>query len=118
MNIIRNSDSNQSFFEIKIVFLLIVLVETELLCNKLWKLGLRYPMTKAMVNAMTVVQHFMKTKANIQVKEFMISGASKRGWNTYTTVAVDSRVTAMAPLVIFLFKIKVEFEHYFYFVNF
>jgi PhoPQ-activated pathogenicity-related protein len=60
---------------------------------------LRLPMTKAVVKAMdTAVDFAAKTKiANIQT--FLVAGASKRGWTTWTTAAVDKRVFAAAPIV-------------------
>ncbi|CAF1210020.1 unnamed protein product [Adineta steineri] len=58
------------------------------------------PMTKACVRAMDVVQQFA-TRLNISVPEtFVISGASKRGWTTWTTAAVDNvRVIGAIPIV-------------------
>ena len=47
-----------------------------------------------------------------QVKEFVITGASKRGWATWTTAAVDNRVKAIMPMVIDLLNIKPSFEHH------
>ncbi|CAF4877849.1 unnamed protein product [Rotaria sp. Silwood1] len=58
------------------------------------------PMTKASVRAMDVVQQFA-TQLGIPVPEtFVISGASKRGWTTWTTAAVDNvRVIGAIPIV-------------------
>ncbi len=55
----------------------------------------RLPMTKAVVRAMDLVQ-----KEQPDVKEFFVVGASKRGWTTWTTAAVDQRVIGIAPAVI------------------
>jgi len=58
-------------------------------------------MTKAVVRAMDTVQAFVKTLNNVPpVQNFVVSGASKRGWTTWTTTAVDKRVIAMVPIVI------------------
>eukprot|EP00456_Euglypha_rotunda_P015414 TRINITY_DN14947_c0_g1_i5.p1 TRINITY_DN14947_c0_g1~~TRINITY_DN14947_c0_g1_i5.p1 ORF type:complete len:482 (-),score=52.80 TRINITY_DN14947_c0_g1_i5:12-1457(-) len=54
---------------------------------------LRLPMTKAAVRAMDTVS----TVA--QVSKFLVAGASKRGWTTWTTGLVDSRVIGIAPIV-------------------
>ena len=73
---------------------------------------LRFPMTRAVVRAMDVVQEISSFKSNT-VNEFFISGASKRGWTTWTTAAVDKRVIGMAPLVIDLLNIVPSFEHHY-----
>lgn len=72
----------------------------------------RFPMTRAVVRAMDVVQELTKEQP-YAVKNFFISGASKRGWTTWTTAAVDSRVIGMAPLVIDLLNLVPSFEHHF-----
>ena len=73
---------------------------------------LRFPMTRAVVRAMDVVQEISSTKSK-PVNSFFISGASKRGWTTWTTAAVDKRVIGMAPLVIDLLNIVPSFEHHY-----
>lgn len=55
----------------------------------------RLPMTKAVVRAMDLVQ-----AEHEDVTGFVVTGASKRGWTTWTTAAVDKRVKAAIPLVI------------------
>ncbi|EFA75636.1 PhoPQ-activated pathogenicity-related protein [Heterostelium album PN500] len=58
----------------------------------------RLPMTKAVVKAMDAVQEFGKT-IPYDVQNFVVAGASKRGWTTWTTAAVDSRVVVAVPIV-------------------
>lgn len=60
------------------------------------------PMVKSAVRAMDSVQDYCGKKAEkkIPIKSFVITGASKRGWTTWLTGAVDDRVTAIAPIVI------------------
>ena len=72
----------------------------------------RFPMTRAVSRAMDVIQEFTKSD-NYIVKDFFISGASKRGWTTWTTAAVDKRVIGMAPVVIDLLNLKPSFEHHY-----
>jgi PhoPQ-activated pathogenicity-related protein len=62
----------------------------------------RLPMTKAAVRAMDTVTAFLGSLPSgaVAVKNFVVAGASKRGWTTWTTAAVDPRVIAIAPIVI------------------
>jgi PhoPQ-activated pathogenicity-related protein len=59
----------------------------------------RLPMTKAVVRAMDTVQAFVQRDYSRKVPTFVVAGASKRGWTTWTTAAVDKRVVAMIPIV-------------------
>lgn len=78
--------------------------------NDIWPA--RLPMTKSAVRAMDTVTAFMKTQ-NTKVDTFMVAGASKRGWTTWTTAAVDKRVVAIAPMVIDLLNVEPSFEHHY-----
>ena len=64
---------------------------------------LRLPMTKAAVKTMDAVTEFMKSESSplkMNLEHFAIAGASKRGWTTWTTGAVDNeRVIAIVPIV-------------------
>lgn len=78
----------------------------------------RLPMTKAAVRAMDTVTSFLAGDAggpgnNVKVDSFVVAGASKRGWTTWTTAAVDKRVVAIIPMVIDLLNIGPSFEHHF-----
>jgi PhoPQ-activated pathogenicity-related protein len=74
---------------------------------------LRLPMTKAAVRAMDTVTSVMaKEGGGVKVEKFVVSGASKRGWTTWTTAAVDKRVTAIVPAVIDLLNIEPSFQHH------
>lgn len=66
------------------------------------KWPLRLPMTKAAVRAMDTLTAFCASEAggSHKVDKFFVTGASKRGWTTWTTAAVDSRVMGIAPIVI------------------
>src|SRR5204863_277117 len=56
----------------------------------------RLPMTKSAVRAMDAVTAFAASAAggSNKVGRFVVAGASKRGWTTWTTAAVDTRVVA------------------------
>ncbi|XP_035694841.1 autocrine proliferation repressor protein A-like, partial [Branchiostoma floridae] len=71
------------------------------------------PMTKASVRAMDAVQDFVKNKTGKQPEKFMVGGASKRGWTTWATAAVDKRVFAMTPIVFDLLNVQKTLHHYY-----
>ncbi len=72
----------------------------------------RFPMTRAVVRAMDVVERLTKNNSN-PVEKFVVAGASKRGWTTWTTAAVDNRVVGIAPLVIDLLNAVPSFHHHY-----
>jgi PhoPQ-activated pathogenicity-related protein len=76
---------------------------------------LRLPMTKAAVRAMDTVTSFTASKkgGRHRVDRFVIVGASKRGWTTWTTAAVDPRVVAIVPMVIDALNVIPSFEHHY-----
>ena len=78
--------------------------------NKLEWLA-RFPMTRAVVRAMDVVQE-LSPSFGVPVDGFFVTGASKRGWTTWTTAAVDDRVVGIAPMVIDLLNIDPSFRHH------
>lgn len=75
----------------------------------------RLPMTKSAVRAMDTVTAFCGSVpgGNIKIDSFVVAGASKRGWTTWTTAVVDPRVVAIVPIVIDMLNIEVSFKHHF-----
>ena len=70
------------------------------------------PMTKAVVRAMDTVSQYSANELEHPVDQFVVAGASKRGWVTWTTAAVDDRVVAIAPMVIDMLNVIPSFQHH------
>ena len=73
---------------------------------------LRMAMTKSAVAAMDTIQSILLEEENKEIKKFVVSGASKRGWTTWTTAGVDDRVEAIVPVVIDLLNLEPSFMHH------
>jgi len=58
------------------------------------------PMVKSAVRGMDATQAAAKSEWGLNIDTFSITGASKRGWTTWLTGAVDPRAIAIAPMVI------------------
>lgn len=76
--------------------------------DALWLL--RLPMTKAAVRAMDTVTSVVAERQIVD--HFVVAGASKRGWTTWTTAAVDERVVAIVPMVIDMLNTRASFAHH------
>ncbi|MEZ6090123.1 MAG: PhoPQ-activated protein PqaA family protein [Pirellulaceae bacterium] len=52
-----------------------------------------------------------KQEWGAELDSFTVTGASKRGWTTYLLGATDSRVKAIAPMVIDMLNMKPQMQH-------
>ena len=75
----------------------------------------RLPMTKSAVRALDAVTEFCASEegGKTKIDGFVVSGASKRGWTTWSTAIVDKRVVAIIPIVIDLLNIRPSFTHHY-----
>ncbi|MFP4501979.1 MAG: PhoPQ-activated protein PqaA family protein [Candidatus Hydrogenedentota bacterium] len=70
------------------------------------------PMVKSSVRAMDTVAEIVQDKHDYTIDDFVVGGASKRGWTTWLTAAVDDRVRACVPIVIDVLNMAVSMEHH------
>lgn len=68
------------------------------------------PMVKSAVRAMDAVEEFTANEWDLEIDKFLVTGASKRGWTTWLTAAVDPRVDAIAPMVINMLNMEPHME--------
>lgn len=69
------------------------------------------PMVKSAVRGMDAVQAAAKAEWDLNIETFTVSGASKRGWTTWLTGAVDKRAVAIAPMVIDVLNMAPQMKH-------
>ena len=72
-------------------------------------------MTKAGVRAMDTITDFLAKpeSGSVTVDKFVVAGASKRGWTTWSVAAVDKRVVAIVPIVIDMLNVVPSFKHHY-----
>lgn len=70
------------------------------------------PMVQSARAAMDAVTEFLaKSEPPREVRRFVVTGASKRGWTTWLTGAADPRVVGIAPMVIDMLDLRKQLAH-------
>lgn len=108
---------NQPLYDGKTEDELITYTLNEFRKDKDYSWPLLFPMVKSAVRGMDAVQEFVAQKTKNSVSNFVIAGASKRGWTTWLSSAIDDkRVKAIGPMVIDMLNmpktLSYQFETY------
>lgn len=72
---------------------------------------LLFPMVKSAVRAMDCLEQLGAQEWKTPVEGFIVTGASKRGWTTWLTGAVEPRVRGIAPIVIDTLNMRKQMDY-------
>ena len=69
------------------------------------------PMAKSVIKTMDAAQEILTIENDIIIDNFVLSGASKRGWAIWLVALEDSRVSAISPIVIDILNVQKSINH-------
>ncbi|WP_162298294.1 PhoPQ-activated protein PqaA family protein [Candidatus Aquarickettsia rohweri] len=69
------------------------------------------PMAKSVIKAIDASYDIFLKKYDIKIQEFILAGASKRGWAIWLAALEDSRVSAIIPIVIDILNVPETISH-------
>ncbi len=72
---------------------------------------LLFPMAKSAVRAMDALQAWSEEAWDTKITRFITAGASKRGWTTWFTGAIDPRVVGIMPMVYDNLDLNAQMRH-------
>lgn len=72
---------------------------------------LQWPMVKSVMKAMDAIGE-LTADSPYPVMEFVLAGASKRGWISWLTAAADQRIMAVIPMVIDVLNVQACVNHH------
>jgi PhoPQ-activated pathogenicity-related protein len=59
---------------------------------------------------MDAIHEFSRSRWELNIEKFTLAGASKRGWTSWLTAAVDPRVASVAPMVIDMLNLPAQID--------
>ena len=77
--------------------------------EKSWPLLL--PMVKSVSKGLDAIQLFAESEWGLRLREFVVTGESKRGWTTWLVAAHDERIKAIAPQVFDILNVRPQLRH-------
>lgn len=108
---ILGSVPNQPLYGLKedalIAYTFVKYIETG---DETWPLLL--PMTKSAVACMDALDSYFASQGKFKPEGYVIAGASKRGWTSWLSAAVDSRVIGIIPLVYDNLNLKAQLDNH------
>jgi PhoPQ-activated pathogenicity-related protein len=71
----------------------------------------QWPMVRSVIKAMDAITEYASSE-NHSIEEFIVAGASKRGWISWLAAAADQRIMAVIPMVIDVLNVSTCVHHH------